>query len=579
MENSSAPSAPSRRFAPIGAPGWTGWLLGCALVGGAAWLVFPGLVLVLNDDFGYLRSILHTLEHGRPWTDDWLEPWAASLAGLSALVFRITGSFSAATQGVQAVAFAAAWFFGGRLLRRREVPAWAAAVLALLGLTFPTILFKAFEYGSMVLSLPCLLAAVWLAERRNWAAFFAVWLLAVSTRQSAVAWLALPAWAAFSAWRARDGRDPLAWRRPAFVVVAGIAAYAGLAAVMNETYAQRVMTGAMWSQWNWTGAGRVLAQAAAVFALGAGLAGLVQGFVWTAAVAVPARPWFRGVRNVAVMILALFLFLDPRTLLGLEHSLFNGPAGQRYLWAIGALAAAGWWRGRFQFRTELVIAAAAAALLVSLRSAVWDYYLADVALLAALSVVPASGLAASAAGRPRWVWAERAAVAVLVVVPAVWHAGFVRDLKRLFDGQAAVVALCESSLRAGRITPAQLSLAPFGFQGWHLYPHFVEHEGARGAFIAEFTGYVAPGSLNIATADPGPPPWDVGAVSVAPVSAEPLLASGVFSWEWRQRVRFRLERGASPAPPRADLRASAFRLQRFPLNDAEWRALAGLGDP
>jgi hypothetical protein len=47
--------------------------------GGLIVLTLPALVVVFNDDFGYLRSMLHTIRHARPWTDDWLEPWAASL--------------------------------------------------------------------------------------------------------------------------------------------------------------------------------------------------------------------------------------------------------------------------------------------------------------------------------------------------------------------------------------------------------------------------------------------------------------------------------------------------------------------
>src|SRR5215468_1977821 len=73
----------------------------CPLLIGAVstliiWFSFPPTTIVFNDDFGYLRSIAETIQHGRPWTDDWLEPWAASLSVLSALIFKVTGSFRTA---------------------------------------------------------------------------------------------------------------------------------------------------------------------------------------------------------------------------------------------------------------------------------------------------------------------------------------------------------------------------------------------------------------------------------------------------------------------------------------------------
>jgi len=64
------------------------------------WAMLPDGVVVLNDDFGYLRSVLLTAAKGRPWTDDWLEPWAASLSCISALIFKVSGSFRLATQGL-----------------------------------------------------------------------------------------------------------------------------------------------------------------------------------------------------------------------------------------------------------------------------------------------------------------------------------------------------------------------------------------------------------------------------------------------------------------------------------------------
>jgi hypothetical protein len=73
----------------------------------------------MSDDVGYLRSIVETFHHGRPWTDDWLEPWAFSLSAASALLFWLTGHFYLATRGLQVVLSAAFFYSVDRLLYNR----------------------------------------------------------------------------------------------------------------------------------------------------------------------------------------------------------------------------------------------------------------------------------------------------------------------------------------------------------------------------------------------------------------------------------------------------------------------------
>src|SRR6188768_1716922 len=146
----------------------------CALVGVGAcitfWAIFPPGVVLLNDDFGYLRSVLQTAARGRPWTDDWLEPWAASLSSISALIFRTSGSFRLATQGLQCVlwgVFVAAVF---RLLHRRH-SSWHAVLLSFAICYTPTLFWKGIEFTSLVLYLPCLAIATGAALRNQWSLF------------------------------------------------------------------------------------------------------------------------------------------------------------------------------------------------------------------------------------------------------------------------------------------------------------------------------------------------------------------------------------------------------------------------
>src|SRR3954464_4419718 len=93
--------------------------IGAILCAGAMWMMQPARVIPFDDDFGYLRSVIETIQHQRPWTDDWLEPWAASLSCLAAGVFKITGSFKLATHGVLSL-LAGLTFLGiGLVLSRR----------------------------------------------------------------------------------------------------------------------------------------------------------------------------------------------------------------------------------------------------------------------------------------------------------------------------------------------------------------------------------------------------------------------------------------------------------------------------
>ena len=58
------------------------------------------------------------------------------------------------------------------------------------------------------------------------------------------------------------------------------------------------------------------------------------------------------------------------------------------------------------------------------------------------------------------------------------------------DTHRALVVLLERALREQKISPTDLSIAPFGFAGWHLYPYFVAHDGLNDANIAGFLCYL-----------------------------------------------------------------------------------------
>ena len=204
---------------------------------------------VFNDDFGYLRSIVETLQHGRPWTDDWLEPWAASLSVLSAGIFKVTGSFRLATYGLQALLAGGIVGLAAMLLHRRQVPVGLAVAWSLAGLTFPTMLWKVAEFGALPLYVFCLLAAIKAAERGRWWCFTAAWLVALASRQSALLWLALPAGLMLANREAGWGRM---LGRLALIAIGGGLVYWAIGQGMNRTNAQAVMQPGILTQIEWS---------------------------------------------------------------------------------------------------------------------------------------------------------------------------------------------------------------------------------------------------------------------------------------------------------------------------------------
>jgi hypothetical protein len=140
--------------------------------GAFLYVMLPAGVTVMNDDFGYLGSVIETIQRGRPWTDEWLEPWSGSLAAFSALGFKLTGSFLIATQGLQAVYAAGAAALTYLLFRTLGLAVRESVIAAVLALSFPTLLWKFIEFTSMTVYLPCLLGAMWAAGQRRWWWFF-----------------------------------------------------------------------------------------------------------------------------------------------------------------------------------------------------------------------------------------------------------------------------------------------------------------------------------------------------------------------------------------------------------------------
>jgi hypothetical protein len=545
-------------------------LAATALVGLLQFLLLPNRIIVFNDDFGYLRSVVETVQHGRPWTDDWLEPWAASLSVLCAIFWKLTGSFTTAIHGIQVVAVALGFTAAVLILVRRGFGLSGGVFAALVLYSFPTMLWKNCEFTAFPLYIACLLWAIYAYISERWVLYSFVTAVAVASRQSAVAWLAVPLVAGLFRLTSRE-RNKAGFRSPVLAAAAIAGVYALCTMAMNRTHAQSVMTTAMWNSLQFGRVATTLSASAVIIFFCLGSANALH-------VAFGRRAPFRKCSNhrrfvagvgLVIIIVGFVLFISGRFAVEMEHGLFSTEAGKRYSCLLGVVAATGWLARPMRIDIKLVSAAVACAALTSLRGAVWDYYFVDLAIFAYFSVL--APLADREVGTHAEIATARhslgriAVSGVLIVVTVALHTRFVMQTKVALDNFSAQNVLAETALREGKIDVADLSFAPFGFTGWYLYPCFVAHDGARGSYIADFTHYLREGSITMQTR---------GADDPRPLEhAEQVVTAQNFRIAWTGRHTFLLRRNTNFERPTLELNHLTTCFERFPLNDTEWRAL------
>ncbi len=542
-------------------------------------LLLPPGVTVLNDDFGYLRSVVETLQHGRPWTDDWLGPWAAGLSVLSALVFKLTGSFFVATNGLLVGFAVLAFWAGGKLLQHRGLSARRAAGTIALLLTFPTLLWKSLEFGSVALGMVCLLAALLAAERRRWGWFGLCWLLALATRQSALTWVVLPAAAALQALLDRRSQWRARWLAPTVVAVAGVVAFVILSLVMNKTHEQiRVTDAGLDRLAEQLHVGVGLARIIEISALGIGVFLLAAGAgAWSLRGSSTVRRrlvWWRAA--IAIEAVALLVLFGRHVAYELDG--FRGTFSVLYESTVLLIAFLGWlWTPPWTIRWPAIACAVAGIMALCSRPVVWDYYFMDVALLGFFGV---SSPNPEAITRPSagWTSLRPSPAWIILAMLIAWQAIFVFNLKLRIDRGHALIVLGEKALRAGQLHPAELALTPSGFVGWQLHPYYIAHDGRRSSEILGYRRYLARWRDTITLGQSYSPPlpeW-LRFPNVAPLDSEPTLIGQVSfrcAWFFHGDIALARIRSQPSVPPALTIDPDDYRPQPFPLNDAEWRAL------
>lgn len=525
--------------------------------------LLPRGIVVLNDDFGYLKSVVETIQHHRPWTDDWLEPWSASLSSLSASLFLATHSFYSATSGLQAVLATVSCWTLCFLLKWRGLPATAAAAVAIAVLSFPTFLWKTLEYTGMILYLPCFLLAILAAESRRWGLFFLVFAAALANRQSALTWLVLPAYAFLRAVIVAVEQRDRKWLGPAAVLIGGGTWFFVLVLTMNRTHAREIMTGDMLDRLNALTALKHFSAGGLFFFLAAGLgAFFLQLFSPNQAFSCRSR---RGPAFwMILMIAVLALVVDERSLALREYALLDGRLGWLYIKLLVIISVTIWLSLQFRLRLEFAVGAVGSLVLVCIRPDVYDYYLSEVVLFGFLAVdsAPAEGETPNHNHPIRWrTFALRAAIAAV----AVFQLLFLFQFKLTLDRAWAVDSVYEHALRTDRRSPTELSGAPFGYLGWHLFPYYAAHEGETSTRLWGFIDY-ATNSAQLRSRYDG---W-LTTSSLLPHEQSPndrlaVLADEVHRIGWFFHGRFVLQRIALTAEGKS-IRGES----NFPLNDAEW---------
>ena len=559
------------------------WLWAAAF-GLLIWFVLPWMVVTVDDDFGYLRSVVETFRRGRPWTYDWLTPWAASLTALAGFLFKISGSFKFAIQTSLMIAAALAWLGLTSFLTSKGVSRLKSCVIAFLILGSPSVVFMLLMFTSVSLYMGCLWLCIWLSSREKWGWFFVAWFAGLAARQSAVTWLALPAWAVLETWW-KTGEWP--WRErkawpPALVIISGGLALLFLKLVMNPTYGQAVVAAATKGFH-----GVSLALGLLILIAGAGCSCF--------AVCLADREQLRRgllslrspLRCGLVLVAGLLGFIGARWFadhIVCTHSTYGDPLASWWFALVGIVAGAGLVFRPVVPHGGMIIAGLGAAALVSLYGGVFDYYFIDGFFWGfAAAVVPVQRRTSETASSS-FRLASAAGIAVVVAL-VVWNCRSLVRHKYEMDRVAALNVLYEKALREKKIQPHEIGLAPFGFVGWRMEPYFHANQGREsgdlGGFLFCVDGW--DGSHGMASVIQMPKAisrlhaWlpshnnallghSKEAVSIAKLRV-PLL------WFYKATIELRKMPGPVPREGKVTVNYGAYQDHPFPLNDAEWRDL------
>lgn len=447
------------------------------------WLLLPEMVVALDDDFAYLRSAVETWRRARPWTDDWLNPWAVSSSVAVALLYSLTGSFSFAVHGFLASVAGLGAGFTFHHLARRGIPTVTAGITTLVAWTLPAVLFMSLMFTSVAVYMACLWVCIHCHARRWWTGFFIAWAIAIAGRQSAIVWLALPGLALVQEWWRSGRRLPTAAvSRLALWLVAALGFVALLKSGMNPTRGQGIMLRLLQQTAGWRTAVVPLGLGLLALAAGVGITGLATLASGTAAV----RPGWQRLLWAFVLCMAGMVAAQwAHQQLSWTHWCYDRQSPHGYLMLMAIPVSIGLGLRPLRLHADYLITGLLSLGLLCLYGGTFDYYYTDLVfwgMAAALCASPTPAVPAAAT------WSHtlpRIAFTVLMAC-ALGQLLLSARQKLQQDHAVAQIRLQEQALRSGTLQPHQISSTPFGYAGWHWETPWARMDADHSTDLAAF---------------------------------------------------------------------------------------------
>lgn len=577
----------TRSNLPEPAVSWLPNVGGAFLFGCLVWLVLPATVVTYDDDFAYLRSVVETIQRGRPWTYEWLTPWAASLSGIVALLFKGTGSFSFAVHFSLSLAGAMAYFGLCSVLRNQGLRGWRAPLLCGLLLLLPSVFFMHLMFTSVALYMGCLWLCAWLGMERKWGWFFLFWCIGISSRQSAITWLALPGWIVIAdLWQHRQIRFREAGvLRPLLVIAAGAVTLLVLMMGMNKTSGQQTTFGSLSSFLAWERLWLPVTLGAGALLAGLGLGGMATALRPTT----PKMNWGRK-RWVFVFVatsIGILAGLGFREVVSATHSSYRDDISNLYFAVLGGIAGLGLTFIKVRPRWEFLFVGLGTFALLLIYGGTFDYYYNDLIFWGFLATL-APGVGLPKEDVSLFTFKPIMKMVILVALAFLMGVNFRWLVRFRYEGDraAGVIRLFETALRSGKMTPDLIGQDTFGHCGWLLEDYHRDHDGGPNYSLGDFmlytqswdgkagTGVETETTKKLRKLREWLPTHNT--TNLIKTKGKSILHQMESTVLWgKYNVRYsivRVEPKDANATTRRPLLAEEYKLNPFPLDDSEWRA-------
>jgi hypothetical protein len=549
------------------------------LFGLVVWLALPNRIIAIDDDFGYLRSIVETWEAGHPKTHDFLVPHAVTTSTLACLLFACTGSMTFAVHGSQAacafLAFAGALSFS----RQAGIPRKTSTPVLWVILLAPSTLFMWLMLTSVPVYWACLWWAASAARAQRWGWFIVIFGVAVATRQSAIVWLALPGWECVRSihrWWTQDRRID-GQLGPWLTVLAGIAIFALLKATMNVTQAQALY------------ATRYLAFPGASAQGWVSPAALLGGLGWGCMIHGALRPQtlcrHRLARGFVLAIAGGCVAAWALTVVQVSHKSYSDNWSTPMAVVAGAVGGLGLGLHPRPPWTAAVWTGIGAMLPHLIYPSGFDYFYLETFfwgfIAGAGGQASTQNATAPAVRTLSFNWAAGIFAAACLTL-LVWNARCWARHKLYQDRVSAFCELYEIAIRQGRLRPDKIGMAPFGYVGWRLDPYHSEHGRWRPGGFVDLTdpwngqqgaGVVAHYPKFLKRHRDWFPTGNSHSLATSPEAEVIATLKAPLLGFWEGTFELKRIHKDTPQSGRLGLDSHLYTDHPFPLDDAEWRIL------